>query len=119
MRIGKLTLFLALALINYQALCTASCTVEACALDSQHAPHCPFHPSPQNAANPPCSHQFISTAMPSPHLGHDLGSAASIAPSLAALSSVAVPLEIHRDARLAASDSPPGRCALSAFVLRI
>ena len=123
MRIAKLTLVLAIALINYQALCTMSCTVQACALnqstDRQNVPQCPFHPSSQKSQTPPCSHQFISTAMPSPHLGHALGAAASMSASLAAFSSVEVSLEVRRDVRLAASPSPPGLASFSSTVLRI
>jgi len=123
MRIGKLTLVLAVALLSYQALCGMSCTVQACALTGQQAPHCPLHPPSKKSQVPPCSHQFVFTAIstptPSSFSVHDLGAAASLGVPSLALSLIEVPLPAHGNTRLATSPSPPGLTSLSLTVLRV
>lgn len=123
MRIGKLTLFLAVALIAYQAACTMSCTAEACELNSsansQNAPSCPFHQHQKDSPNPPCPHQSISATVVSPLSAHTLGAAASMHAASAPPSSVALPLAARNDALPARSASPPGVSSRLSFVLRI
>src|ERR1700691_3421209 len=99
MRIGKLTLFLAVALVAYQAACTMSCTAEASTLNaspsSQNAPQCPFHQHQKDSPNRPCPHQSISATLCSPLSAHNLATASLMPAAFAATPSIGVPLAVR------------------------
>jgi hypothetical protein len=123
MRIGKLTLFLVVALVAYQAACTMSCTAEAATPNaspsSQNAPQCPFHQHQKDSPNPPCPHQSISATVISPLPAHNPGASALMPAVSAATLPIAAPLAVRNETLSAQFASPPGLSSRSSSVLRI
>jgi hypothetical protein len=78
MWLGKLTIFLVVALAAFQAQCLVACPAYASSdsPSNQNVPPCHrHHNNPQTPA--PCSHQAVSTTVASPSLKYDLGPTAS------------------------------------------